>query len=130
MDMEQIVALFSLAFAGLMFAALWNIFVKAGEAGWKALVPVYNVVVFLRMVGRPWWWLLMLCIPFVNAFFFIALCIELARAFGKGGVYAAGLMLITPVYLLVLAFGDAQYHLGRPKKLSAELARLYPERAA
>jgi hypothetical protein len=81
-------------------------------------------------VGRPWWWLFLLVIPIVNLFFFIALCIDLARAFGKGGGYAAGLMLLTPVYLMALGFGEAQFARSRKPKISAELARLYPDRAA
>ena len=130
MEMEQFVALACLAFTGVTFAALWKIYSKAGEAGWKSLVPIYNTVVFLRIAGRPWWWLFMLCIPLVNCFFFIALCIDLARAFGKGGGYAAGLMLLTPFYLMALGFGEAQFQRASKPKFSAELARLYPDRAA
>ena len=130
MDMELVFRLASLVFMGVMCAALWKIYAKAGEAGWKSLIPIYNTVVFLRITGRPWWWMFMLIIPIVNLFFFIALCIDLARAFGKGGGYAAGLLLLTPIYLMALGFGQAQYARSRPKKLSPELARLYPERAA
>jgi len=113
----------------LMVAAIWKIFTKAGQPGWKSLVPIYGAVVFLRIIGRPGWWVLLLCIPFVNLFLSLALCIDLARAFGKGGGYAAGLAFLTPVFVLMLAFGDAQYQRGRPRRISPELARLYPDRA-
>jgi chromate transport protein ChrA len=128
--MERFVEWATLAFAVLMMAAVWKIFTKAGHAGWKSLVPIYGAVVFLRIVGRPGWWVLLLCIPIVNFFPALALCIDLARAFGKGGGYAAGLAFLTPVFLLMIAFGDAQYHGGPQKKISPELARLYPDRAA
>ena len=108
----------------------WMVFVKAGQAGWKSLIPIYGAVVFLRIIGRPGWWVLLLCIPFVNLFLSLVLCIDLARAFGKGGGYAAGLAFLTPIFLLMLAFGDAQYQRGRPRRISPELARLYPDRAA
>jgi len=127
--MERFFAGVGVAVMVLMFAAVWKIFTKAGQPGWKCLVPIYGAVVFLRIVGRPGWWFLLLCIPFVNLFLSLALCIDLARVFGKGGGYAAGLAFLTPVFLLMLAFGEAQYKTAKPK-LSPELARLYPDRAA
>ena len=118
-----------LTFVVLMFAALWKIFSKAGEPGWKSLVPIYGTVVFLRIVERPWWWLLLLVIPIVNFIPSIMICIDLSRAFGKGGGFAAGLMLLTPVFLLMLAFGDAKYRSGFNKVVTAP-APAYPRRAA
>ena len=128
--MERILEGAGAAFIVLMIAAIWKIFTKAGQAGWKSLIPIYGAVVFLRIIGRPGWWVLLLCIPFVNLFLSLVLCIDLARAFGKGGGYAAGLAFLTPIFLLMLAFGDAQYQRGRPRRISPELARLYPDRAA
>ena len=55
-----------LALLVLMIAALWRIFVKAGEPGWAAIIPVYNLVVMLKIVGRPVWWIVLFLIPFVN----------------------------------------------------------------
>ncbi len=126
--MERIIDGAGVAFFVLMIAAIWKIFDKAGQAGWKSLVPIYGAVVFLRIIGRPGWWVLLLCIPIVNFFLSLALCIDLARSFGKGGGYAAGLAFLTPVFLLMLAFGDAQYQRGQPRHISPELARLYPDR--
>jgi hypothetical protein len=128
--MERVFAGAGVAFAVLMIAAVWKVFTKAGQAGWKCLVPIYGTVVFLRIVERPGWWFFLLCIPVVNLFLSIALCIDLARVYGKGSGYAAGLAFLTPVFLLMIAFGDAQYQVARPRHISPELARLYPDRAA
>jgi chromate transport protein ChrA len=128
--MERLLVGAGYACGALMVAAVWKIFTKAGQPGWKCLVPIYGSVVFLRIVGRPGWWFLLLCIPVVNLFLFLALCIDLARVFGKGSGFAAGLAFLTPVFLLMIAFGDAQYQIGHPRKISPELARLYPDRAA
>lgn len=128
--MERVFVGAGFAFAVLMIAAVWKIFAKAGQGGWKSLVPIYGTVVFLRIVERPGWWFLLLCIPVVNLFIALALCIDLARVFGKGSGFAAGLAFLTPIFLLMLAFGEAQHQSGRPKKVSSELARLYPDRAA
>ena len=132
MDMERVLAGATVLFTVLMFVAFWKIFTKAGQPGWKCLVPFYGGVVFLRIVGRPGWWLLLLCIPVVNLFLSLALCIDLARSFGRGGGFAAGLAFLTPVFLLMLAFGEAQYQRGKPAqpRISDELRRLYPDRAA
>ena len=127
--MERVVAGASFAFAIMMVAAVWKLFKKAGQPGWKALVPIYGTVIFLRIVERPGWWFLLLCIPVVNLFLSIALCIDLARVFGKGSGFAAGLAFLTPIFLLMIAFGDAQYQSGHHQKISPELARLYPDRA-
>ena len=111
-------------------AAVWKVFTKAGEKGWKSLVPIYGGVVFLRIVERPWWMLLLLMIPVVNLFAYIIVCIDLARVFGKGSGFAAGLTFLTPVFLMMLAFGDATYKRVKSPAISPELARLYPDRAA
>jgi chromate transport protein ChrA len=128
--MERVFVGAGFAFAVLMIAAVWKIFSKAGQGGWKSLVPIYGAVVFLRIVERPGWWFLLLCIPVVNFFVALALCIDLARVFGKGSGFAAGLAFLTPIFLLMIAFGDAQYQSGHRRKVSPELARLYPDRAA
>ena len=47
----------SLIFVLLLIASLWRIFTKAGQPGWAAIVPIYNIYVLLQIVGRPGWWL-------------------------------------------------------------------------
>ena len=44
-----------LAFLVLMVASVWKIFDKAGEPGWASIILIYNVVVLLKIVGRPIW---------------------------------------------------------------------------
>lgn len=42
----------------LTVIALWKIFVKAGEKGWKAIIPFYNLYVLFKLVWRPlFFWL-------------------------------------------------------------------------
>lgn len=88
---------------------LWTIYEKAGEPGWAAIVPIYNLVVFLRIVGRPTWWLILLLIPGINAIIGILLYLDLAKVFGQGTGFAVGLILLSPIFLAILAFGDAKY---------------------
>lgn len=44
-----------LAIIVLSIAGLWKTFSKAGEPGWAAIIPIYNVIVMLKVAGRPLW---------------------------------------------------------------------------
>jgi signal peptidase I len=65
------------------FAGLYKIFEKAGEKGWKALVPFYNFWVWLQLLERPKWWIVFFIIPGVNALMYAILMFQTAYAFGK-----------------------------------------------
>ena len=45
---------------------MWKVFVKAGKPGWTSIIPIYNAYVLLQIVGKPWWWLILMLIPIVN----------------------------------------------------------------
>ena len=93
----------------IMVAAFWKIFVKAGQPGWAAIIPIYNAIVVLKIVGRPLWWLLLMLIPFVNFIILIILNIDLAKSFGKGAGFGIGLTLLGVIFAPILGFGSAQY---------------------
>jgi hypothetical protein len=93
----------------VMLASLWKIFTKAGEPGWAAIVPIYNLVVLLKIVGKPLWWIILFLIPCANIIAGILLTIELAKVFGKGIGFAVGMILLGIVFYPLLAFGDAEY---------------------
>lgn len=101
--------LIGLVFAIVMIAAMWKIFVKAGQPGWAAIVPIYNLYILLKIVGRPGWWILLFFIPFVNFIIMIIVAIDTAKSFGKGGGFAAGLILLPFIFYPILGFGSAQY---------------------
>ena len=94
----------------LMIAGMWKIFVKAGKPGWAAIVPIYNLVVLLEIVGKPIWWIILMIIPLVNIIVYIIVLIELAKRFGKGIGFALGLLFLPFIFFPVLGFGSAQYH--------------------
>ena len=94
----------------LVIAGMWKMFQKAGKPGWAAIVPIYNFIVLLEIVGKPLWWIILLFIPFVNFVIIIILYIELAKSFGKGVGYAFGLLLLPFVFFPMLGFGDARYN--------------------
>src|SRR5213593_754366 len=101
--------IFYLAFTILMIAAWWKIFTKAGQPGWACIIPIYNLYVWCKIVGRPWWWILLMLIPFVNFIVAIILCIDMAKSFGKGAGFGIGLALLGIIFWPILGFSSAQY---------------------
>jgi hypothetical protein len=98
-----------LAIIGVIIAGMWKVYTKAGEPGWAAIIPIYNVVVLLKIVGRPIWWVVLFLIPVVNFIVAIIVSIDVAKSFGKGTGYGIGLALLGFIFYPLLGFGDAQY---------------------
>jgi hypothetical protein len=93
----------------IALASLWKLFVKAGKPGWASIVPIYNIVVELEIVGRPAWWVALMFVPFVNLIIAIIVLFDLAKAFGKGSGYAVFMLFLPFIAYPMLAFGDAKY---------------------
>jgi hypothetical protein len=104
-----IMTLIYLAIALFLIVAMWKLFTKAGKPGWAAIVPIYNIIVLLEIVGRPAWWFLLYFIPLVNIVVLIMVMLDLAKSFGKDTGFAVGLILLSIIFLPILAFGDARY---------------------
>lgn len=101
--------LFYLALCVLMIIAQWKIFEKAGEAGWKILIPFYNSYIIFRIAwGKPLYFLLMF-IPFVNVVVGIILTLKLSKAFGKSTGFFLGLLFLQPIFMLILGFDNSKY---------------------
>ncbi len=88
---------------------MWKIFTKAGKPGWASIIPIYNTVTLLQIAGMSPWLILLLLIPIVNIVVIILMYINLAKAFGKSGGFAAGLIFLNVIFMGILAFGDAEY---------------------
>jgi len=95
--------------AVLMIVALWKIFTKAGQPGWACLIPIYNIYILCKIVGRPGWWVILMLIPFVNFIIAIILSIDLAKSFGNGVGFGLGLAFLGIIFFPILGFGSSQY---------------------
>jgi signal peptidase I len=94
-------------FAGI--AGLWGIFIKAGEPGWKILIPFYNLYIWLKIVRKPLWWYIFLLIPFINVFVILLMIVEILKCFKKYGLLEQAAGVIFPfIYLPWLAFSPSQ----------------------
>lgn len=101
--------LFLLLVSVFSIVCLWKVFVKAGKPGWAAIIPIYNIITELEIIGRPWWWLLLLFIPLVNIVIGIIVIFDLAKVFGKSTSFGFGLLFLSVIFMAILAFGDAKY---------------------
>lgn len=133
--------IFGALFSGviLTYCIRWFIFVKAGEKGWKALIPFYSDYVQYKIVwdGRIYLALLAGSVggPIVGAIFglispvlgsIISVIISVivaganavagmildfkyARAFGQNDYFAVGLYFLNNVFSAILAFGQCKY---------------------
>ena len=98
-----------LAIVVVMFAAMRRVFLKAGQPGWAALVPIYNFVVLLRVAGKPMWWIVLFLIPIVNIVMAILVGIDVAKSFGQSTGFGLGLAFLGFLFYPVLGFGNATY---------------------
>ncbi len=88
---------------------MWKIFVKAGKPGWAAIVPFYNILVELEIIGQPWWFLLLIFILIANIAISIIIIFGLAKVFGKSVGFGFGLLFLSIIFVPILAFSDSKY---------------------
>ena len=98
-----------LVFMLVLLASFWKVYEKAGEAGWKSLIPIYNLFILVKIAGKPWWWFLVLFVPVAGAIMMILLHLALAQRFGKGVLYGLGLTFFGFIFFPLLAFGKSDY---------------------
>jgi hypothetical protein len=127
--------IFALVWWILQIIANWNIFTKAGEAGWKSLIPIYGDYISYKIAWQTsYFWLSFILgivasyvssanlnesmfltviatlLRIVIAVINIIYCVKLSKAFGHGIGFAIGLILLQPIFLLILGFGSDQYY--------------------
>jgi hypothetical protein len=90
-------------------AAYWRLFSKAGEPGWGAIVPIYNLYLLCKITGRPEWWVILFFIPLVNIVIALIIAMDLAKVFSKSSGFGIGLWLLSFIFVPVLAFGSSTY---------------------
>ncbi|MBR1799679.1 MAG: signal peptidase I [Bacteroidales bacterium] len=101
--------LVALYFVGVI-VGLWFVFKKANVAPWKALIPIYNIVVWIKICDKSWRWYVYFLIPAINIFTFLLLVVETAKCFRRYGFWEQTFSVILPcIYLPILGLGKWQY---------------------
>lgn len=90
-------------------AAAWKVFEKAGQPGWAAIVPIYNFIVWIKIAGKPVWWILPMIIPLVNIYFICSVFHNVSKNFGHGLGFTLGLLFLGGLFIPILGFGDSEY---------------------
>jgi hypothetical protein len=104
------ILLFVLAVIVVVVVGMWKMFEKAGQPGWAAIVPFYNIWILLKIAGRPGWWLILFFIPIVSIIITIVVAIDIAKAFGQGAAFGFFLnFLFGGIGYLILGFGNYSY---------------------
>ena len=115
----------------LQAVAYWKIFEKAGEPGWKAIIPFYNTYTQYKFTWNTQaFWIVLIggivggilqeategipsllgtLIMLIVAIFNIISLNKLAKAFGHGVGFTIGLFFLNPIFMLILGFSDNQY---------------------
>lgn len=121
----------------LTIIATWKIFTKAGEAGWKSLIPIYNTYILFKIAGRSFWRyffialgmnifraiaenvsssavvLILSIVAFALAIWLLVetvkCCHGLSKNFGHGAGFTVGLIFLNTIFMLILGFGSSQY---------------------
>ena len=101
--------LFYLGLIVLMIISAWKTYKKANQPGWACIIPIYSTIVWLRIIGKPWWWLLMFFIPVVNIVFAVMMVNLLAKSFGKDSGFTVGLIFLPFIFYPILGLGEAKY---------------------
>lgn len=75
--------IFLFAYFAVLFASLWKLFQKAGKTAWAGFVPGYNILVWLQITGKPWWWIFLFLVPGVNLLMFIVMNVNISIVLGQ-----------------------------------------------
>lgn len=93
-----------------------KIFEKGGiKETWKGYIPVYNYIVWLKLIKKPWWWIFFGIVPLVNLVVMVAIHVETARLFSKFSPKDTVLSILLPWYYIpFLAFKEENKITGEP----------------
>lgn len=90
----------------------WKIFEKAGQPGWAAIIPIYSSYILTKIIGKPWYWVLLMCIPYIGAIWGIWAVNLLSKSFGKGVGFTLGLIFLGFIFAPIMAFDKSIQYQG------------------
>lgn len=115
-----VIMVISLLLAVFGVICMWKIYAKAGQPGWAAIIPVYNLIVLCEIINRPKWWVaivygglllaFLIVPPIATLVFGIIMTIDLGKAFSKSTGWSVGMLLfLSYIGMAILAFGKDEY---------------------
>ncbi len=89
--------------------SLWQVFYKAGEDGWKSIIPIYNTYILSKIGGQPIWVFLILFLPFIGLIGSLLIALGVAKAFGKEPWFGFILFFFSFFGYMYLGWGQSEY---------------------
>ena len=89
--------------------AWWKMFTKAGEAGWKILIPIYSAYIQFRIIYGNGWKFLLFIVPIISWFVIIMVPVRMAQAYGKSIGFGILNIFFPGICVLLMAFGKCDY---------------------
>ena len=119
------VSILCIAAIVLEIIGLWKTFNKAGQPGWAAIIPFYNLFILVKTAKMEWWHFLIVaglmivyyleikyvsvCAALAAVVYMFVINIKLAKAFGRGAGLGVVCTLIPCVGYMILGCGSAKY---------------------
>ncbi len=73
----------------------WKLYKSAGFKEIHAFIPIYNTIILMKIINRPWWWVFLIFIPIINLLIIPVIWVETCRSFGKNSLTDTLLVLIS-----------------------------------
>lgn len=100
---------------------LWKGYQKAGYKSWQAFVPVWNTLILLKIIERPWWWILLLCLPVIGNIMAMVLVYEWLHVFGYNQKrHTFYTMISLGLYLAYIMYKPDTQYVGKNDKKIAQ----------
>ncbi len=106
------IIIISMAISIFMIVSMWKIFTKAGREGWASLIPIYNLVVMIQIAELPTWYVILYLVPIAQIYAMFKVYIELAKKFGKSAGFGVGMVLLSIIFIPILAFSKKAVYTG------------------
>ena len=94
MTFQELLVYF-LIFQAINFIGTWKLYIKAGFKSWEALIPIYNLIILMKIIKRPVWWVILLFIPTINLIMLIIILIRLLNVFNKNSYLDYFLIIVS-----------------------------------
>ncbi len=121
MDLMTILLLILILFPMLNY---W-VFNDAGVEGYKAFIPFYNYYVWLKVIGRPWWWLLLMLVPFINFFMVMLMLVQTALSYNKTRLGEQALAVLIPfVYIPYLGISEKEKYVNPENRIKVKKSQV------
>ena len=107
----------SLGLTILIIISQWKLFTKAGEKGWKSLVPIYNMWTLFKIAYGEGIRMFLTWIPVAGFIFMILFLFALADAYGKEKIgFKLGLLFLAPVFMPIIGLSKKIQYIGPKAK--------------